>query len=248
MSKPVVKGTALPLVQVMKELARDWRSEFKSRKGPTTADGMTKYFALPIFTLTSLIAENTGLPEEQLKHVAWHSDTEPEYTPAMVDGRFQAPAPDPELEGIPDVYLTGRELEHLRSIYNRLNKCDTDGRTKIILASLDAKHPGTLDAIADSNQIGAKLGNGSNRKRRRGRNKERALTAKQSEAVHIVGEHKGDFTAAAKVLGVSRQALAKRYKIAYEKLGKKAMPRHKTTAIPTDRRRQENISDRADRR
>jgi hypothetical protein len=112
------------------------------------------------------------------------------------------------------------------------------------------------DRIANGNLPGSDAGdhgskdNGkqSRRRRRKGNRKTRPLTAKESEAVHIVGEHKGNITKAAEEIGVSRQALTKRFKAAHKKLGTKAMPKPKTKPMPTDRRGQETTSEADDRR
>ena len=83
------------------------------------------------------------------------------------------------------------------------------------------------------------------RKRRRQANRKIVpLTAEQTEAMSLVGEHKGDVTAAAKAAGKSRQAMKKLYDKANRKLGKKAMPKPKTQPLPMDQRGQANVADR----
>jgi hypothetical protein len=79
------------------------------------------------------------------------------------------------------------------------------------------------------------------KRRRQTQKKERPLTAAQAQAMHIVGEHKGNIAAAAKAVGISRQAMDKRYKGAIKKLGRSATPKPKTQALPTDHRGQVNI-------
>ena len=69
----------------------------------------------------------------------------------------------------------------------------------------------------------------------------RPLTSKQAEAVQLVGEHKGNVSEAAKVAGISRQAMKKRYEEAMKKLGKAALPKPKTQRLPRDRRGQEIV-------
>jgi predicted DNA-binding protein (UPF0251 family) len=75
----------------------------------------------------------------------------------------------------------------------------------------------------------------------------RPLTAKQTEAVQIVGECKGNLAEAARRLGIDRATLKERYEAASEKLGKRAV-KHATKSLPTDRRGQENLSRYDDRR
>jgi hypothetical protein len=63
----------------------------------------------------------------------------------------------------------------------------------------------------------------------------------QTEAVQLVGEHKGNIAAAAKAAGKSRAAMDKLYRKGITKLGKKAIE-HATQKLPTDRRGQETIT------
>lgn len=70
------------------------------------------------------------------------------------------------------------------------------------------------------------------------------LTAAESEAVHLVGEHKGNFTKAGRAAGKSRQAMAKFYKKAMTKLGKTANTKPKTQSLTEDRRGQVDLPDR----
>jgi predicted DNA-binding protein (UPF0251 family) len=81
------------------------------------------------------------------------------------------------------------------------------------------------------------------RKRRRARPRKPApLTPEQVEAVLLVGEHKGNFTAAAKAAGKSRQAMQKLFNKANKKLGKKIVEKvAKTQRLPTDQRGQVNV-------
>jgi predicted DNA-binding protein (UPF0251 family) len=64
------------------------------------------------------------------------------------------------------------------------------------------------------------------------------LTAPQLEAVQIVGEHKGNFAAAARAMGKSRAAVKKLYDKALNKVGKKNLQKILTQGLPTDRRGQ----------
>jgi predicted DNA-binding protein (UPF0251 family) len=86
------------------------------------------------------------------------------------------------------------------------------------------------------------------RPRRQGSRKTRPLTEKELESMHLVGELKGNITAAAEQVGITRQAMSKRYRKACAKLGQSAMPEAKNKGLPTDKRGQEHISDAEDRR
>jgi predicted DNA-binding protein (UPF0251 family) len=77
------------------------------------------------------------------------------------------------------------------------------------------------------------------RKRRRaGEPKLVPLTDRESEAVQMVGEHKGNFTAAARAMGLSRQRVSELYRAGNKKLGKAAVQKPKTQSLPQDRRGQ----------
>jgi predicted DNA-binding protein (UPF0251 family) len=64
------------------------------------------------------------------------------------------------------------------------------------------------------------------------------LTPREAEAVHLVGEHKGNFTEAANKMGVSRQRAKVLYGNAMKKLSKAGVRNPKTQALPHDRRGQ----------
>jgi hypothetical protein len=83
----------------------------------------------------------------------------------------------------------------------------------------------------------------SQRKRRRrpSARKPTPLTPAQAEAMHLVGEHKGNFAAAARAAGKSPTMMRKLYQKATAKLGKKAI-KHATQRLPTDSRGQETIA------
>jgi len=83
------------------------------------------------------------------------------------------------------------------------------------------------------------------KRRRRAPAKEPApLTPKETEAMQLVGEHKGNFTAAGRAAGKSRQAMQKLYEKACRKLGKSAVePAAKTQGLPTDHRGQIDVAD-----
>lgn len=93
---------------------------------------------------------------------------------------------------------------------------------------------------AQANEVNT--GKAKSKKRRRAPSP-RPLTPKEAEAVHLVGEHKGNVTAAALAAGKSRQVMQRQYDKAMKKLGKKAMPTAKTVPLPTDRRGQPNLSE-----
>jgi DNA-binding CsgD family transcriptional regulator len=73
------------------------------------------------------------------------------------------------------------------------------------------------------------------------------LTAKQLEASQIVAECKGDIAEAARRLGKDRATVEQHYNAAMEKLGK-AVVKHTTKQLPSDRRGQATIADGQDRR
>jgi predicted DNA-binding protein (UPF0251 family) len=84
------------------------------------------------------------------------------------------------------------------------------------------------------------------RRRRTPLREARPLTPKEVEALQLLGEHKGNYTAAAKVAGISRTALIKRYKKAIKKLPRSAAVMKKkptTQPLPLDHRGQVNLSD-----
>jgi hypothetical protein len=85
---------------------------------------------------------------------------------------------------------------------------------------------------------------GETRKPKRRRKTARApapLTPKQVEAVQLIGEHKGNISAAARAAGKSPQAMTKLYEKASKKLGKKAVE-HVTQRLPIDNRGQEAVA------
>lgn len=76
---------------------------------------------------------------------------------------------------------------------------------------------------------------------------ERPLSALQSETVQVVGECKGNYAEAAKRMGKDRKTVEECYKTAMKKLGR-AIVKHKTKAMGTDRRGQADIGTDDDRR
>jgi hypothetical protein len=83
------------------------------------------------------------------------------------------------------------------------------------------------------------------RRRRASPKKPVPLTAKQVEAMQLVGEHKGNFTAAGKAAGKTPTAMRKLYNKACAKLGTKTV-KHATQRLPEDRRGQATVEDNAD--
>jgi predicted DNA-binding protein (UPF0251 family) len=81
------------------------------------------------------------------------------------------------------------------------------------------------------------------RRRRRAPKEPAPLTPRQAEAMHMVSEHNGNITKAADAVGISRQAMTKRYKAALGKLGKAAIKKPKTQTLPIDRRGQATVAD-----
>jgi len=73
--------------------------------------------------------------------------------------------------------------------------------------------------------------------------KGRPLTAKQTEAVQIVGECKGNYAEAARRVGKDRKTVEQHYRAAMRKLGKIVLPKPKLRALPQDRRGQPNVSE-----
>lgn len=75
----------------------------------------------------------------------------------------------------------------------------------------------------------------------------RPLTAKQGEALQIVGECKGNIAEAARRTGCDRKTMEQHYKTGMAKLGKSAV-KHRTKRMPVDLRGQEHVGDGEDRR
>jgi len=80
------------------------------------------------------------------------------------------------------------------------------------------------------------------RRRSSAEEKIRPLTEKQVEAVHIVGECRGNLAEAARRIGIDRKSLKERYDAALKKLGKAGMPKPSTERLPQDRRGQTMVA------
>jgi hypothetical protein len=141
------QGVTPPLLQVLKRTARDWRARYEvSEDGGTPRERLQKHLALPIWDLVSLISKATSIPRNDIEWVAWYSDTPLALTPTKYPAATFIP-PHPELDGFLEDHATGSVLQYLHTIYEEFNKCDEDGRTAEILAHLEAKHPGLLQAL-----------------------------------------------------------------------------------------------------
>jgi predicted DNA-binding protein (UPF0251 family) len=81
------------------------------------------------------------------------------------------------------------------------------------------------------------------RRRRVSTRKETRLTPQQTEALYLVGEHKGNIAAAARAAGISRTAMAKRYRKALVKAPEAKMGKIKTRGLPHDKRGQVDVAD-----
>jgi len=90
------------------------------------------------------------------------------------------------------------------------------------------------------------------RRRRTPQRKLTPITDKQTEALELIGRHKGNYAAAAKEAGISRQALSKRVEKATKKLAKLGVKadalKPKTQRLPIDDRGQETNGRGTDRR
>jgi predicted DNA-binding protein (UPF0251 family) len=101
-----------------------------------------------------------------------------------------------------------------------------------------AKKPGFKDEALELSGKFLRLSGVSHKARTKRRRQSAArkptpLTAKQAEAMHLVGEHKGNFAAAGRAAGKSRQAMQKLYNKALRKLGKSAVKTY-TNRLPTE--------------
>jgi hypothetical protein len=93
----------------------------------------------------------------------------------------------------------------------------------------------------------AKAVNRPKRRRRKADAVPRPLTAKQAEAIQIVGECKGNFSQAAARMGLDRATVRQHYNAGMGKLGRKAV-KHGTQRLPSDKRGQDNVYSDDDRR
>lgn len=83
---------------------------------------------------------------------------------------------------------------------------------------------------------------GARRKRRvTGKPTDQSLTPRQTEAVGLFYEHKGNIAAAARAMGVHRKTFDQHRRAGFRKLGKKKPPKTKTQRLPTDRRGQPTV-------
>lgn len=124
-----------------------------------------------------------------------------------------------------------------------------EGQAKSLTATMTAlMNVASMVAVAGDNHPAAT--SQSAKRRRTNRVKlatERPLTAVQAETVHVVGEHRGNISAAAKQLGKDAATVRECYKTAMKKLGRTAT-KHKTQAMGHDQRGQPDIATDDDRR
>lgn len=103
----------------------------------------------------------------------------------------------------------------------------------------------TERAVRACDRIVAWLGSKANPRKRRRQTEPRdvPLTPEQTEAAQLVGEHKGNFTAAARAAGKSPQAVRKLYGKAIRKIGRIASAvKPRVEKLPTDFRGQVNVN------
>jgi hypothetical protein len=100
-----------------------------------------------------------------------------------------------------------------------------------------------LAAAANILESGAGNQNRGTRKSKRRRRELKVLTVGEAQAVHLVSEHKGNYSQAGAAAGKPRQLISKQYKNAMKKLGKSALPKPRTQRLPTDQRGQETVTD-----
>jgi hypothetical protein len=138
--------------------------------------------------------------------------------------------------------LTVANVKRLRAVFWQVKRGlleEADSCSLLDVASTLEAGPKTADC--------GKRDSGTRKRRRRVSPKEtNPLTAKEAEAVHLVGEHKGNFAAAGRAAGKSGTAMRKLYEKAMKKLGKSALPSPKTKRLPSDRRGQPSIADRGE--
>lgn len=106
--------------------------------------------------------------------------------------------------------------------------------------------PHVADAVRDSVEAIGRLVDkrkGRQRQTRQRQAEPRPLTPRQSEAIQLAGECKGNLAKAARQMGVDRKTFVQHYKAGLAKLGTKAAGpnRMKPQKLPTDRRGQANI-------
>jgi hypothetical protein len=80
------------------------------------------------------------------------------------------------------------------------------------------------------------------RRRRTPDRRAKPLTPRQAEAMQMVGEHKGNYSAAARAMGVTPQRVRALYGEACQKLGISATKKGKAGRLPTDRRGQPTVA------
>ena len=97
-----------------------------------------------------------------------------------------------------------------------------------------------IDAGSKQRAPGTPAGKRKRRRRKTPQNP-RPITAKQTEAMQIVGECQGNLAEAARRIGINPKSLRERYDAACKKLGRKAV-KAMTKSFPKDRRGQEDVA------
>jgi hypothetical protein len=104
--------------------------------------------------------------------------------------------------------------------------------------------------VADAVAVEYEKAHAGRRRRRWHERKQRPMTAKQAEAVQIVGECKGNLAQAAKRIGIGRKTLKERYDAGMKKLGRADLgtQRRFLQRLKHDRRGQVDLANGEDRR
>jgi hypothetical protein len=151
---------------------------------------------------------------------------------------YRAAAPDP----VPDQAAI---LESLARLKEEITQSKGRSAARPLGNLIDQIHAGRVDlpvfrAAEDALNDTFKPLHAKARKRRAKPRQARPLTERQAEVFAVLARHHGDVKAAARELGITRQAVAKVRRIAYAKIGtvapKLAAP--KVHALPHDRRGQ----------
>ena len=157
------------------------------------------------------------------------------------------PRTDPDVPGVAgykyvpvNLYQAelSRELvDALKDLWCRLRLYDTKTQKYELFAAID-------DVIR---KINRDVNRGTQRRKKRSSDKVKPLTPRQSEAIQIVGECKGNFADAARRMGLDRTTVKQHYDAGMKKLGRKPI-QHGTQSVPFDRRGQVHLSPDDDQR
>jgi hypothetical protein len=134
----------------------------------------------------------------------------------------------------------------VESILRGVTRIEAEATSRLIgrwFGELTPEQQAALDG--KEQQPAVPTGKNKRKRRRQPPRQPPPLTPEQVEAMQLVGEHKGNITAAAKQAGKSRQAMVKLYKKACQKIGQKApkAERVQTRQLPKDRRGQVAVAD-----